>query len=415
MQSTEHETNGRIFSPIVLVASLGYFVDMYDLLLFNIVRVASLRDLGVPPEASAAKGLFLMNSQMAGMLIGGLIFGVLGDRRGRLKALYASIALYSIATFANAFVSSLPLYAALRFIAGIGLAGELGCGVTLACESISEKRRGLGPVVIASIGFFGAIAAFFVSEITQWRTAYLLGGALGFALLFLRVGIAESILFESIRENASVAKGDLSLLIKNRSLAMRLIRCVGLGLPIWFIGGILVALSPEFAREFRIAEPVSAGRAVLYLYSGTIVGDLVSGVLSQWMKSRKQAIIVFISICAAAVGLFLSGKFSNAAEMYALIGILGFATGYWALLITVAAEQFGTNLRATAATSVPNFVRGSLILTSNAFLWLRSTGLSMAAAGAIVGALTLSFALFSLLGLPETFSRKLAFNDALDL
>lgn len=414
MQSTEREENPKIVSAILLVSSLGYFVDMYDLLLFNIVRVKSLHDLGVNVESSASQGLFLMNAQMAGMLFGGLIFGVMGDRLGRLKALYTSIFLYSCATLANAFVSNMPTYAVLRFFAGLGLAGELGCGVTLACESIDDRRRGWGPVLIASIGFFGAILAFFVSEWTHWRNAYLLGGLLGFSLLFLRIRIHESKLFNEAQSDHRIVKGSLKLLFRKRALFLKLTRCVGLGLPIWFIGGILVALSPEFGKEFHLDQPVSAGRAILFLYSGTIIGDLASGLLSQWMQSRKKAIFVFIAFCALGVGLFLSGWARSTSTLYWLVGLMGFSTGYWALLITVAAEQFGTNLRATAATSVPNFVRGSLILTSAVFLSLRSFHLSMVAAGAITGLLTLSFALFSILGLDETFSRSLAFHDVFD-
>src|SRR5678815_49497 len=133
----------------VIVAALGYFVDIYDLLIFGIVRADSLKSIGIAPDAQLGPTQLILNTQMIALLLGGILWGVLGDKRGRISVLFGSIILYSLANIANGFVHTVPQYAAARFLAGLGLAGELGGGITLVSESLDEKTRGHGTTIVA--------------------------------------------------------------------------------------------------------------------------------------------------------------------------------------------------------------------------------------------------------------------------
>jgi len=414
--ATEHSLIDELLHPIVIVGALGYFVDIYDLTLFMTVRDQSLRDLGL--EYLIKGGAWyqdLMSWQMAGMLIGGILFGMLGDRLGRLATLFGSILLYSLANLANAYVGSFEGYAALRFISGIGLAGELGGCIALVAETLSRERRGYGTALVAAVGVMGAVAAGAMAEVVHWRTNYIIGGVLGLCLLVLRIGIRESALFYKARathEPGTVSRGNFFALFSQRDRLIRYLCCVGIGLPTWFTIGILVQrASSHFAPAFHIEGAVITSRAVALFYLGLTFGDLGSGAISQALRSRRRTVAGFlaVSLLCAALYLFGSEGWTNN-QLYALIFVMGLGMGYWALFVTIAAEQFGTNLRATAATSVPNFARGSLILLTAAFTWLNGR-YSAPTAAIVLGVACFFLAGISLLRLRETFGIDLDYLE----
>lgn len=399
-----------IFSLPVIVAALGYFVDIYDLVLFSIVRVPSLKALGLSGKDLVDQGVFLLNMQMVGMLLGGILWGVLGDRKGRLKIMFGSIFLYSMANFANGFVDSISAYATLRFIAGIGLAGELGAGITLVSEVLHKTVRGCGTMIVASVGVSGAILANFIAKHFDWRNAFIIGGILGLCLLALRFGVMESGMFSSMKVQDQVSKGNFLSLFTSRDRFGRFLHSILIGLPSWFVVGVLITFSPEFAKMLGVIGTVSAGNAVMYCYLGLVAGDLLSGILSQLLKSRKKVVLLFLIITLVAVVVYFMAGGVSAEAFYGICGLLGFGIGYWAIFVTIAAEQFGTNLRATVATSVPNFVRGMTVPITMLFLFFRNHfGLQQGAI--IVGCLTMAIALFSLWRLEETFHKDLDYFE----
>jgi predicted MFS family arabinose efflux permease len=393
----------------ILVAALGYFVDIYDLILFSVIRVPSLTALGLQGDALLESGVLLLNMQMAGMLVGGIAWGVMGDRRGRLSVLFGSILLYSLANIANAFVQDVATYAALRFVAGVGLAGELGAGITLVSEVLPREVRGYGTTIVASVGVMGAVVAVLVGDYFDWRVAYVVGGVMGLALLILRIGVFESGLFEGLRQTA-VSRGNFFALFASAARARRYLSVVLVGLPIWYVVGILITFAPELGAAVGVSPPPRAARAVLFAYLGLTAGDLASGLLSQFMRSRKRALAIFIALTSSGVLLYFAPFSKSLPVFYAICGGLGFATGYWAVFVTVASEQFGTNLRATATTTAPNFVRGAVVPVTLLFQALREP-LGLAGSGFAVGALTLVVALLALAGLDETFGRDLDFVE----
>lgn len=396
----------------VIVAALGYFVDIYDLVLFSIVRVPSLKSLGLEGRALLDEGVFILNMQMAGMLLGGILWGVLGDKKGRLKILFGSIFLYSVANMANGAVTSVGAYAALRFIAGIGLAGELGAGVTLVAEVLPKESRGYGTMIIASVGVSGAILANYIAEGFDWRTAYYIGGGLGLLLLLLRVSVYESGMYRQI-ETMGVSRGKFLSLFTSRERLLRYLQSIFIGIPIWFVVGVLITFSPEFAKALGMQEPVSAGKAVMFCYLGLVFGDFASGMLSQRLGSRRKVVLLFTLLTAGFIAVyFLQGQ-TTASLFYAVCGGLGFSIGYWALFITIAAEQFGTNIRATVATTVPNFVRGMVVPITWLFQFAKGH-LGILPGGALVGAVCLVVALAALSRLEETFSKDLDYVEFLD-
>jgi len=404
----------EIFQPAVLVGALGYFVDIYDLTLFGIVRMASLTALGLVGDQIVSHGLWLLNTQMIGMLVGGIAFGILGDRKGRLAVLFGSILLYSIANLLNGAITSLPQYYVLRFLAGVGLAGEIGGSVTLVSEVLSKEARGYGTMLIATIGVTGAIVGSFVAKTTDWRVAYYIGGAMGLLLLVLRVSVAESGMFHKLAHAGSnVPRGRFFALFTDRRRFSKYARCVLIGLPSWFVVGILAILSPEFGRLLGVKEPIVAGNSVALVYVGLTAGDLASGLLSQWLRSRRKVVLGFALFTLAGIGAYFSCRGASATTFYTVMLLLGFGIGYWAVFITIAAEQFGTNLRSTVATTVPNFVRASTNVITLAFQGLAVALGDKIPAAIVVGVACVGIAIWALAGLEETFGKDLDYLEPL--
>ncbi len=403
-----------LFSIPVIVAALGYFVDIYDLLLFSIVRKPSLIALGVTDDQLFTQGEFLLQVQMAGLLIGGLIWGIMGDKRGRLSVLFGSILIYSLANIANGFVTTVEQYAALRFIAGVGLAGELGAGITLVAEVLPTRLRGYGTTLVASVGLMGAVLANFVAKQFDWQIAYFIGGGLGLLLLVARISIFESGIFLKLKEK-TVQRGNFFQLFSTKVRFNKFMGSIFIGLPIWFTIGILITFSPEFAKALHVSGTVVAGDAVMYSYIGLAIGDLSSGLISQWLGSRKKVVRLFIFITLGTILLFLFTPGRSANAFYATCLLLGIGIGYWALFVTIAAEQFGTNLRSTVATTVPNFIRGTVVLLVPAFQflrgWLGGDDQAIITGALIVGLATIGIALIALRAIHETFGRDMNFLE----
>jgi MFS family permease len=399
----------KILNTSVLVSALGYFVDIYDLILFGIVRVPSLTDLGLKGESLIENGVFLLNMQMAGMLIGGIIWGIYGDKKGRLSVLFGSIFLYSIANIANAFVTSVESYAILRLIAGIGLAGELGAAVTLVSEVLPKELRGYGTAIVASIGVSGAVAAAIVADLFNWKTAFIIGGILGIILLIMRIKMFESGMYKSI-EKTGVSKGNFLKLFTSTERFFKYINCILIGLPIWFVVGVLITFSPEFGKVLGVNGTISAGKAIMFTYIGLIFGDFASGFLSQLIRSRKKVIMLFLLLSLIFILIYLFASKFSLTFFYVLCIALGFAIGYWAVFVTIASEQFGTNIRSTVTTTVPNFIRGSVIPITLLFEFLRGS-FGMVYSALTVGIICLIIAFISLYHLKETFGRDLNYIE----
>lgn len=412
---SENTTDPPLLNAAVMVAALGYFVDIYDLLLFGIVRTASLADLGLSGDAIRDQGEFLIGMQMYGMLIGGIFWGMLGDKRGRLSVLFGSIITYSIANIANGMVESVESYATWRFIAGIGLAGELGAGITLVAETLPAGKRGYGTLIVASVGLTGAIAANLVYRfLGDWRMCYYAGGVLGLLLLFLRMGVSESGMYRQAERNKA-GRGDFFSLFTKRDRLGRYLRCILIGIPLWFVVGVLITFAPEFAMALDVAEAgrVEAGQAIAWCYAGLVAGDVFTGLLSQYLRSRKKVMFLFLILDLALVLLYLSVRGISLFQYYALCAAIGFSVGYWVIFVTIAAEQFGTDLRATVTTTVPNFVRGSLPVIILFYQFIRDDifgGHILKSAMLVSSVLTL-VALTALWSLRETFHRDLNFRE----
>jgi len=395
---------------IIIVASLGYFVDIYDLILFSVVRVKSLKDLGVADEEMLSVGATIINSQMFGMLVGGILWGILGDKKGRLSVLFGSIITYSLANIANGFATTVDQYTVIRFIAGVGLAGELGAGITLVAETMSKKNRGYGTMIVACVGLLGAVMAALISARYTWQTSYFIGGGMGLLLLSLRIGLVESGMFKETTENENVQRGNFFMLFNNASRFKKYLCCILIGLPLWYIVGVLITFSPEFGKALNSTGVLDAGKGIMYCYIGISVGDVVAGLLSQLLKSRRKVMLIFLMLTAISVSIYLYA-FGLTPEGFILLSLLlGFSSGYWATFVTIAAEQFGTNLRATVTTTVPNFVRGSLIAITTAFQFFKDK-LGILEGAMVVGAICIVVSLIALSQLKETFSKDLDYVE----
>ncbi|MFT3748983.1 MAG: MFS transporter [Agriterribacter sp.] len=393
----------------VLVAALGYMVDMYDLFLFSIVRVPSLASMGLAQESIMQDGLMLLNLQMAGMLIGGIFWGIMGDKRGRLSVLFGSILIYSLANIGNGLVHSVGAYAVLRFIAGFGLAGELGAGITLVSEILPARIRGYGATLVATMGVLGALLAYLASYFFNWRISYFIGGGLGLLLLILRFRVFESGIFVQLKDQ-KVTRGNVKMLFSSRKRFFKYLNGIIIGMPIWFVVGILITFSPEFSSALGLDKPVNAGKAVMLSFSGQVAGNLISGFLSQQFQSRKKAMLLFILLSVSLVLVYLLVPVQSTTLFYIVCTCLGFSCGYWTLFITVAAELFGSNLRATVATTIPNFVRATVIPLTALFALLKPhAGIIYSAL--ITGLVAYLLAFVALFFLEETFKKEMNYNE----
>lgn len=403
----------QFFNLAVIVAALGYFVDIYDLLLFTIVREPSLIGINLRDSEIIAASMKIINWQMLGLLIGGVVWGVMGDKRGRLSVLFGSILLYSVANFATGYVQTVEQYAWLRFIAGIGLAGELGAGITLVSELMPQKHRGVITSFVAGVGLFGAVFAYFIYKLTNdWRLCYKIGGVLGIFLLLLRIKVSESSIFKNL-ESKHVSKGNLLMFFNKRARFKKYILAILIGLPTWFVIGIMLNLSNRFAKELYGENSIDSGASIMYGYIGIALGDIVVGLVSQHFKSRKKALYIFYGMTILGAIYFFSPLNNNDFSMYAISLYLGFSTGFWAIFVTMGAEHFGTNLRATAATTIPNVVRGALPLMNLLFkdYFQGSLQWSMLQSAMVTGAVVMVISLVALIFTEETFHKDLDFIE----
>ncbi len=400
-----------VFSLTVIVGALGFFVDVYDLLLFSIVRKPSLKSLGLSPKEILDQGELIISIQMIGLVVGGIIWGVIGDKKGRLSVLFGSILIYSVANIANGMVSTVSQYTIMRFIAGIGLAGELGASITLVSEMLPKEKRGIAASIIATVGVFGAVAAFFIYKFFgNWRTCFYIGGGMGLLLLLLRVSIFESGLYDEVKKQ-NVERGNLLMIINNKSRFFRYMKGVFIGLPVWYVIGILITFSDEFGKRFGISN-IDPGQAIMYQYIAIGVGDMTAGMLSNYLKSRKKALFTFYGICSFFIILFFMQNGGSATTMYVLIACLGFGSGISVLYITMSAEQFGTNLRATTAISIPNVVRGFLPLMLLLFKAIRNfTNDNYLLSAEIVGGIVMLVAVISAYYTKESFGNDMNFIE----
>ena len=407
---TPRSNFSHLFSAPVIVAALGYFVDIYDLLLFGIVRLPSLASLGLSESEISLTGASILNWQMTGLLLGGILWGILGDKKGRLSVLFGSIITYSLANIACGFVQDPTTYKILRFVAGVGLAGELGAGITLVSEILPKHLRAIGTSLVAGIGLLGAIVGYFTVEFFDWRNAYFIGGGLGISLLLLRIGVFESGIFEGVKNQKHVTKGNFFALFTSRDRLFRYLKCIGIGLPTWFVIGILATFSNEFGKALGIEEPIRPGLSIMWCYVGLSVGDFLSGFLSHLLESRKKAVFIMMAFTLVCSGIYLYTGIKTASALYIVATLLGFGIGYWAMFVTIGAEQFGTNLRATAATTVPNMVRGMVVLMTTLFASFKDS-FTVIDSGALVGLICFVIGFYSILTIPETHGRDLDFLE----
>ncbi|MFA6237700.1 MAG: MFS transporter [Bacteriovorax sp.] len=399
----------RITTPTVLIAALGYFVDMFDLTLFGVVMLDSIKALGVTEmKEFLSVGVKLYNFQMAGMLLGGIFWGILGDKKGRHVVLYSSILMYSLANILNAFVTTAFQYEVLRFLAGVGLAGELGAAVTMVAESLNKEDRGYATTLVATLGMIGSLCAALVGKFFAWNHAYLIGGGLGLLLLAARLKSFDSEMFKAL-QHKKVVRGNIKLLFKPKK-AIRYLSSVAVGIPIYFITAILLTLAPVVTSELKLTGIVTAADALIYGSIGLAVGDLASGLLSQWLKSRKIAIAIFLAIALITMIIYTRSIGATPGFIHFLCFILGTSAGYWAVLVTTAAEQFGTEIRSTVATSVPNFVRGSGMVIASSFLFLKPH-FTIIQTVLIIGSVVFAIGFASLLVLKETYGKDLDFLE----
>jgi putative MFS transporter len=406
-----------ILNITVIVAALGYFVDIYDLLLFTIVKKPSMLGVGATMESLLSDSTKVINWQMVGLLIGGIIWGVLGDKKGRLSVLFGSIILYSIANFITAFVHTVDQYAWCRFAAGLGLAGELGAGITLVSELMPKNKRGIGTSMVAGIGLSGAVAAYFTYQFTMdWRLCYQIGGGLGILLLFLRIGVAESGMFKQVRQQ-NISRGNIFMFFTDARRFRKYILAILIGLPTWYVIGILVNQSDKFGNKLFGSTTIDSGRSIMFAYTAIALGDIAVGFICQYFKSRKKGLLLYYVLCIISLVIFFSSYNNSDARMYTICAMLGFSTGFWAIFITMGAEQFGTNLRATAATTIPNMVRGALPLINLVFLNLfqKNWEWSLIKSGIVTGIIVMAITLVAFYFTEETYHKDLNYVESEEL
>ncbi len=395
---------------LIVVAALGYFVDIYDLIVFNVVKNESLQALGYTGDALKSNEIFLFNLQMTGMLLGGLLWGIMGDKKGRVSVLFGSIFLYSIANIINAFVTDINQYAIMRFIAGIGLAGELGAGITLVAENMPKEKRGYGTMIIVTFGALGAVVAGLVGKSFGWQSTYIVGGCLGLALLLMRASAYESGMYQNLVQNSNIKRGNFLSLFKRSDLFLKYLACILIGLPIWFAIGVLVNLSNRFAEAHGLIGKIDIADSVMFAYLGLSSGDLASGLLSQYLKSRKKVVFIYLFLSLVLMVIYLFNPNVSVSYYKWMCFGIGFATGYWALFVTIASEQFGTNIRSTVTNTVPNFVRGAVVPITLSFAGL-SASMGVIQSAFWVGLVCLILAFVATWYIKDSFSKDLNYFE----
>lgn len=396
------------FNIAVIAAGLGFFIDAFDLFLFSIYRIPSLTELGLSGKELLSQGEWLLSVQMAGMMVGGLITGIIGDKRGRVAVLFGSILLYSGANIANAFVHDTTTYAVIRFLAGVGLAGELGAGITLVSETMTIERRGYGTILVATLGALGAVSAGLAGDFLYWRHAFFIAGVAGLLLLLLRVKSLESHIFRKAVEQANVHKGSLIKLLSTPKRSLRYLACIFMGVPIWYSVGLLITLSPELAKEGQV-DFWKLTTAFTLFQLGITTGDLSSGIISQWIRNRKKTILAFMVVAILGTIAFFNG-FATGFAHYHYCFIMGVGCGYLSVFVTTLAERFGTNYRVLVTSTVTNFMRGSVTLMIPLRIYLEqhmTMWWSLVATGMVVWILALA----STLWLEDTYGKDLDFVE----
>jgi len=397
-----------LLQRLVIFSALGYFVDVLDLFLFSVLRVPSLQSLGLDSAGVLRYGVIVLNCQMAGLLLGGIFWGIYGDKKGRLKILYGSILLYSLATLANAWVTSVEMYAVLRFLAGVGLAGEVGAAITLVTEQLSPTLRGYGTMIVAGVGLCGGIVSAFLAQMFDWRTCYMIGGIAGLILWFVRIRLEEPALYKKL--DAKIPRGSLTLLLNPPSKAFRFLGFWMMGIPIWFVSGIMMVFSPELGKALGVEGTIIAAKSVLYSYFGVVLGDFFFGWLSQKLQNRKKTVTISLVCLLLGICTYLMQSNVTPTAFYIICFLVGITTGYWIVLITWAAESYGTNIRATITTSLPNLIRGAAILLTSAFQYLNPrVGLLQSAW--IVGIVSVVISLIPLFFIRDTYGKNCDFLE----
>jgi MFS family permease len=410
MNSATNKIYHSPFNITVLVAGIGFFIDAFDLFLFNVYRIPSLKDLGLSGSELTLTGEKLLSIQMAGMMLGGIITGIYADKKGRVTVLYGSILLYSLANFANAFVHDVNTYAVIRFLAGVGLAGELGAGITLVSESMSVDKRGYGTILVATLGALGAVTAGLISDFLPWRQAFLAAGIAGGILLLLRLKSFEPSMFSQSKMTPG-KKGSLLLLFSTSGRALKYLACILMGIPIWYSVGLLITLSPEIAKDHGIVGLKLSACFILFQV-GITSGDLLSGILSQLFKSRKKILISFMTLGILATAYHFI-RINESQQLNITSFLMGLGCGYLSVFVTSTAEHFGINLRVTVTATVTNFMRGALVLLIPLHQGIEHLfGLSLTGGLAITGCIVWTLALVSVLALPDTFGKSLAFTES---
>ena len=402
--------NTSIFNLGVLVSGLGFFIDAFDLFLFNVYRVPSLKELGLSGVELTHAGEKLLAIQMAGMMLGGILTGIIGDKFGRVSVLFASILLYSLSNIANSFVHDVNMYAVVRFLAGVGLAGELGAGITLVSESMTIERRGYGTILVATLGALGAVTAGLISDFIPWRHAFFGAGIVGLGLLVLRMKSLETSMFSKVRENVSVKRGSFALLFSNPKRGVKYLACILMGVPIWYSVGLLITLTPEIATLKNIPG-LKLSTCFILFQTGITIGDLSSGIFSQLFKSRKKILLLYMFlavICTVIHFLFIY----NSHNLYLTSLGMGIGCGYLSVFVTTTAEHFGVNLRVLVTATVTNFMRGAVVLLVPLHLWIESFfSVDLIQSLIFVGVGVWVLAILSVAFLPETFGRNLDYIE----
>lgn len=418
METKETKHKEQSIALLILVASLGYFVDAYDLIIASVVRSSAIVELGLAqvgtPEHTKYAQLFEY-VQSAGILLGGIIFGVYSDKKGRKKALYYSIAIYSIANILNGLLSaSVPfvgtVYCILRFICGFALAAELSIGIVMISETMKAKHRGYGTMIVVSFGILGAVLAAVLFEFIgiHWQTLYLIGGIAGVLLLIFRFSVKETNPFLDL-ENQESERGSWVMIFKNRRLLKILFNAILLGFPIYFFISIPIKFATDYGKELGLT--IKGTIPIIVFYIAMSVSDIIANYLCQLFENRKKVLYFYLGLCTISVFLLHFYPPTTPEQYFYLFSpLMGFASGYWALLITFTNEQIGTNIRSTYTTAVPNVVR-SLFIPIQLLLTVLQPTFGTSTSVFYIGVLAVILALLGLYSLKETWGKNLKFID----